>query len=120
MPSERSFARHLDASLVGPSTLYPGSSTPARAGETISLYGTGFGPISAGIVAGSSSQSGPLEGLLYCWVSGFSAKAAGALVSPGLYQINLTVPQGVPSGDNPVACVYAFYATFPGALVAVQ
>jgi uncharacterized protein (TIGR03437 family) len=113
-------ARHLDESLVGPSTLYPGLSTPAKVGETISLYGTGFGPVSAGIVPGSSSQSGPLGGLLYCWVSGFTAQVVGALVSPGLYQFNLTIPQGVTSGDNPVVCVYAFYATFPGALIAVQ
>src|SRR5262249_55066997 len=37
-------ARHLDFSLMGPSSLYPGSSTPARAGETIILVGSGFGP----------------------------------------------------------------------------
>jgi uncharacterized protein (TIGR03437 family) len=112
-------ARHLDATLMGPSNLYSGLSTPARAGETISLYGTGFGSVSPAIVAGSSSQSGTLR-QLSCWVSGFDAQAAGALVSPGLYQINLTVPQGVPAGDNPVVCVYAFYPTFPGALIAVQ
>lgn len=113
-------ARHQDASLVGPAGLYPGLSTPAQVGETISLYGTGFGPGSNGIVAGSATQSGTLQAQLFCFVSGVSAQAVGALVSPGLYQINLTIPNGVPSGDNPVSCLYAFYPTFPGALIAVQ
>jgi uncharacterized protein (TIGR03437 family) len=113
-------ARHVDASLVGPSALYPGFSTPAKPGETISLYGTGFGPIPDGIVPGSATQSGLLAGRLNCWAAGLTAQAVGALVSPGLYQINLTVPQGVPSGDIPVTCVYAEYPTFPGAIIAVQ
>jgi len=113
-------ARHLDASLVGPTSLYPGSSTPAKAGETISLYGVGFGAAST-VVAGSATQSGTLTiPAGYCWVSGISAQAAGALVSPGLYQINLTIPQSVPSGDNPVLCIQNFYPTFPGAIIAVQ
>lgn len=61
---------------------------------------------------------------LSCWVSELGAQAVGALVSPGLYQINLTIPQGVPNGDNPVFCIYATSGaenpTFPGALIAVQ
>ena len=113
-------ARHLDASLMGPSNLYPGLSTPAKAGETIALYGTGFGPVSPAIVAGSATQSGSMGSSLSCWIAGLNAPAVGALVSPGLYQINLTVPNGVPSGDNPVNCIYAFYPTFPGAVIAVR
>jgi uncharacterized protein (TIGR03437 family) len=114
-------ARHLDASLVGPTSLYPGSSTPAKAGETISLFGVGFGAGEGMVVAGSATQSIAItiqDGS--CWVSGIEAQAAGALVSPGLYQINLTIPHGVPSGDNPVLCIPTFYPTFPGAIIAVQ
>ncbi len=113
-------ARHLDGSIMAPASLYPGSSTPAKAGETIELYGTGFGPVPGGIVEGSATQSGNLGGSLSCWIAGVNAPAVGALISPGLYQINLTVPKGTPSGDNPVSCIYAFYPTFPGALIAVQ
>ena len=105
---------------MAPANLYPGSSTPAKAGEIIELYGVGFGNVPGGIVAGSATQTGSLNTGLSCWVSGLNAQAVGALVSPGLYQINLTLPKGVPSGDNPVVCIYSFYPTFPGALIAVQ
>ncbi len=115
-------ARHLDSSLMAPASLYPGSSTPAKAGETISLYGTGFGPpVGVALVDGSSTQSGDISTAgLSCWVSGLNAPAVGALASPGLYQINLMVPKSVPSGDNPLICIYNFFPTWPGALIAVQ
>ena len=35
-------ARHADQSLIGPANLYPGSSTPAKPGETVELYANGF------------------------------------------------------------------------------
>jgi uncharacterized protein (TIGR03437 family) len=116
-------ARHLDASLVGPATLYPGSSTPAKAGETISLYAVGFDRTGGTVlVAGSATQSGSFTiPAGYCWVSGISVdEVPSALVSPGLFQLNLTIPKGVPSGDNPVVCIDNFYPTLPGALIAVQ
>jgi len=105
--------------------LYPGVTTPAKARETILLYATAFGPPdptdpSSSVVAGSVTQSGKLPSDLSCWVYGLNAPAIGALVSPGLYQINLTIPKSVPSGDNPVTCINAFSSTFPGAVIAVQ
>ncbi len=117
-------ARHVNSTLIGPATLYPGYTTPAKVGETISIYGTGFGPPTNGtIVAGSAMQSGnllPEGGGLDCFVSGIHAVVVGALVSPGLYQFNITIPNGVKSGDNPVNCLYAVNPTSPGALIAVQ
>lgn len=75
-------ARHLDSSIMAPTNLYPGFSTPAKAGEIISLYGTGFGSVPGGIVAGSATQTGNLNTGLSCWVLGLNAPAVGALVSP--------------------------------------
>ena len=34
----------LNGSLIGPATLYPGTSTPAKPGETIVIYANGFDP----------------------------------------------------------------------------
>jgi uncharacterized protein (TIGR03437 family) len=113
-------AVHLDGTLVGPTSLYPGASTPAKPGEIISVYGVGFGnPMSGTIVAGSATQTGPLTSI-FCWVGGLTANSVGALISPGLYQINITIPNTVPSGDNLLNCLYNVQPTYGGALIAVQ
>jgi uncharacterized protein (TIGR03437 family) len=49
-------ATHVGGSLLGPTTLYPGSTTPAKPGETIVLYGNGFGPTSIAVVSGALTQ----------------------------------------------------------------
>jgi uncharacterized protein (TIGR03437 family) len=113
-------ARHLDFSFLGPTSL--GFTTPAKAGETIILvlYGLGL-PSGAPPAVGSATQSGSLPATPACWVSGFPAKVVGsALISPGLYQLNVTLPSGIATGDNPINCSYQGYPTSPGALSAVQ
>jgi len=116
-------ARHLDFSLMGPTTLYPGLSTPAKPGETIILVAYGFGASTnpgATLTEGSATQSGPLPFTPRCWISGLQANVAAALISPGLFQLNVTVPTQTPSGDNPIICVYPGFPMSPGALIAVQ
>jgi len=103
------FARHLDAaySLLGPITLYPGLSTPAKAGEKILLAGIGFGLPTTALVDGSSSQLGPLPAKPICFIGPNQATVTGAsVVSPGLYLLTVIVPNGTPSGDNLVTCTY--------------
>ncbi len=115
-------ARHIDAtsSFLGPASL--GFATPAKAGETIVLVLYGLGaPTGAAPAVGSATQSGSLPSTPQCWISGRPATIAGvALISPGLYQLNLTVPTQTTTGDNPINCSYQGYPTFPGALIAVQ
>src|SRR5579872_3207606 len=43
-------ATHLDGSLVGPTTLFPGATTPAAPGETVIIYANGFGPVNPPVV----------------------------------------------------------------------
>ena len=66
-------ATHADGKLLGPSTLYAGATTPAAPGETIVLYGLGFGPTSSAIVAGSATQSGTLSPLPTITIGGIAA-----------------------------------------------
>jgi uncharacterized protein (TIGR03437 family) len=116
-------ARHADkdSTLVGPASLYPGSSTPAKAGETISLYAAGFGLPATALVNGSSSQSGALPVLPVCQVGGVPAVVAFAgVVGPGLYQLNLTIPATAATGDNTVGCTYNGQTTPAGNLITVQ
>ncbi len=113
-------ARHLDTSFLGPTSL--GFATPAKAGETIVLVLYGLGaPTGAPPSVGSATQSGSLPSTPQCWISGRPAAVVGvALISPGLYQLNLTVPTQTTTGDNPISCSYQGYPTFPGTLIAVQ
>src|SRR5579885_1634639 len=50
-------ATHTNYSLLGPTSLYPGLSTPAHPNEQVVIFGTGFGLPSSAISPGSSSQS---------------------------------------------------------------
>jgi uncharacterized protein (TIGR03437 family) len=114
-------AEHANYSYLGPATLYPGLSTPAQDNEQIQTFAVGFGLPSTPITAGSANQSGSLTPLPVCTIGGNGAQVAFAgLISPGLYQLNLTVPSATPAGDNPVACTYGGSGTPAGDLISVS
>jgi uncharacterized protein (TIGR03437 family) len=115
-------ATHANDTLVGPATLYPGASTPAAPGETIVVYGSGFGiPAGAAIAAGSSTQSGTYSPQPTCTMSGVNASVGFAgLVDPGLVQLNVTIPSTAANGDNPIACTINGLTTPAGNVVTVQ
>ena len=103
-------AEHADGRLVGPTTLDPGMTTPAAPGETIVLYADGLGAVSGTIVPGSIVQSGTLLVTPAVQIGNDTisynadVKFVG-LISPGLYQINIVVPDSVPPGDNQIAII---------------
>lgn len=114
-------ATHAAGNLLGPTTLYPGLSTPARPTETIVLYAVGFGLPSTALVNGSATQSGALPANPVCQLGGNPVTVSFAgLIGPGLYQVNLIVPAAAATGDNPVSCTYGGTATSAGALITVQ
>lgn len=114
--------RHIaDGTLLGPASLYPGSTTPAKPGETIVLYANGFGSTSTAVVSGWMSQSGVLSPLPVITIGGAPAAVRFAgLVSPGEFQFNGVVPAGIPDGDQIVAATYNGAPTQSGAAVTVQ
>jgi uncharacterized protein (TIGR03437 family) len=113
-------ATHANGSLLGPASLYPGASTPAKVGEQVVVYGVGFGLPGSAIVNGSSTQSGSLPVLPVCQIGGVAAALSFAgLISPGLYQFNVTVPN-VASGDNAIGCTYGGASTPAGGVITVQ
>lgn len=95
-------AQHgADYSLVGPASLFPGASTPAKPGETVILYANGFGPTTPAAVSGALAQSGNPSPLPAVAIGGLAAEVQFAgLVSSGLFQINVVIPTNAPSGDN--------------------
>jgi uncharacterized protein (TIGR03437 family) len=86
--------------------------TPAKPGEPVAIYAVGLGLPSAPLKGGSASQSGSLPVLPSCQIGGDPAAVSfAALISPGLYQLNLTVPLGATDGDNTIGCTYRGSAT---------
>jgi len=114
-------ATHADGSYIGPASLYPGQSTPARPGETIILYANGFGPVSPAVVNGSATQSGQLAVKPVVTIGGISAPVQFAgLVAPGEFQFNVTVPADAGDGDQEVVASLGGFSTPRGIQLRVQ
>jgi uncharacterized protein (TIGR03437 family) len=112
---------HLNGTDVGPTTLYAGLTTPAQPGEEVVLYADGFGPTSAALIAGSSTQSGTLPTMPVVTIGGVQANIIYAgLVGPGLYQFNVYVPASTPNGDIPMTATFNGTSTQSGVVISVQ
>ncbi len=104
LADENAAAARNDGTLIGPPDLISGATTvPANPGEAILLFGTGFGPTSP---ASDPSRviDAPLPTATPVRVQIHHEQvpvASAALVSPGVYQFNITVPD-FPDGDYPV------------------
>lgn len=115
-------ALHANNTVVGPTTLVPNNSTPATPGETIVLFGTGFGPTTPAAVSGGVvSAAQPLiltPAILFDNVPGKVVFAG--LIATGVFQINVVVPSGVPDGDIPLVASTAGYSSPPLVLTTVR
>jgi uncharacterized protein (TIGR03437 family) len=112
---------HVNGSDLGPTSLFPGTTTPAAPGEVVVLYGNGFGNVSTPVVKGLTTQSGTLSPMPVIQIGGVTATVQFAgLISPGLYQFNVMVPTGAPNGDNSLSAQYNGQTTQSGVLLTVQ
>jgi uncharacterized protein (TIGR03118 family) len=112
-------ATHADGSLVGPSTT-PGAA-PAAPGETIVLYGTGFGATNPAATNQLITTALPLVTMPTITIGGTATTPIFAgLTYAGLFQINVTVPASTASGDVPVVALVGTTASPAGAVIAVQ
>jgi len=115
-------ATHADNSLVGNTSLYPGFSTPARGGEEIVLWATGFGPTTpptpSGQLVGSPAN---LANKVAVTIGGLPASVAFSGVTlSGVDQINVVVPTGLPSGDQAVVATIAGVQSQANAFITLQ
>jgi uncharacterized protein (TIGR03437 family) len=114
-------ATHADGTLVGPTTLFAGNSTPAKSGETIVLYATGLGLVSPALEGVVVTASAPTATTPVVTVGGVPATVTfSGLTFAGLYQINIVVPAGTAAGDNPVSLTIGGAKTQATALIAAQ
>ncbi len=104
LTQEHIMATDSNGGYVGPVGIASGViSVPARPGDTIILWGTGFGPANPAIAPGQAvANSSPLLNPVTIRIGQAKAQVVYAGMSGvGLYQFNTVVPD-LPSGDYPV------------------
>ena len=113
-------ATHADGSLIGPTTTT--GATPAAPGETIVLYGTGFGVTNPAAPEGKLITTAlPLATPPTITVGATAGQVTFAgLTYAGLYQINVTIPASTASGDVAVVALVGSIASPGTAVIAVQ
>jgi uncharacterized protein (TIGR03118 family) len=113
-------AVHADGSMVGP----PGANgvTPAKPGETIALYGSGFGATNPAIPHGMMVTTAlPLVTPPTITIGGTAVQPAFAgLSGPGEYMFRVTVPAAAADGDVPVVAQLGALTTQATLVIAVQ
>jgi adhesin/invasin len=102
------------------------STNPATAGDIVTMYCTGLGAVTGSVTAGSAAPSQPLAytvGTVSVTIGGQPAKVSFAGLAPGftgLYQIDATVPSGVPTGDQIPVVVTVAGVPSPVVTIAVK
>jgi uncharacterized protein (TIGR03437 family) len=106
------------AGTVNAITGYP--TVPAKPGDTIILFGTGFGPTTPPSPIGQMLNPAPLANPVTVKIGGITASTQFAgIVGPGLYQFNVVVPN-VQSGNNPVVATIAGNSSQANVFLTVQ
>jgi uncharacterized protein (TIGR03437 family) len=125
-------AEHFPSfNLLGPPSLdQPGYTfTAASPGEEVVIYATGFGQTNPAFtnqltntgLTGANPFPINLPSLPTVTIGNLPATVSFAgLVSPGLYQLNLTVPASAPAGDLPIVATYNGVTTQSTAVITVQ
>jgi uncharacterized protein (TIGR03437 family) len=104
---------------IGPSAA-PGV-RPAKAGENLTLWGTGFGPTTPNVPAGTIfSGAASLDDAVQVLIDGVAVTPNFAgLSAAGLYQFNIVAPNLTP-GDHKVTATIAGVTTADGIWLSTQ
>jgi len=109
--------------LVGPAGNSLGYKTvPARAGDSVVIFGLGFGPTNPAVPAGQffSGSAAALDPIQLT-INGITVTPSFAGMSaPGLFQINLTLPAGLGSGDQSISATVNGASTQSNVVIALQ
>ncbi len=115
------------ADVVANPAVVPGGQ-PAKPGDIVTLYGTGFGATNPAL------QAGQIASGLARLTDTVTVSIGGTLLGPddisyaglspqsisGLYQFNVRIPAGVPDGDAPVIVTIKGVTTQAGATIPVK
>jgi uncharacterized protein (TIGR03437 family) len=109
--------------IIGPTGTSLGYPTvAAKAGDTIALFGTGFGPTNPSVAPGQGfSEAAPTTNSVTLRINNVSITPTFAgLSGAGLYQINLTIPPGLSTGDVSVQATVGGVQTPSGVVISLQ
>jgi uncharacterized protein (TIGR03437 family) len=102
------------------------ASHPASAGDTLVIYCAGLGAVAPSVATGSAAPGSPpakASSAVTVTIGGQPAPVAFAGLTPtyaGLYQVNVTVPNGITAGPSVPVIVTAAGLSSPPVTVAVQ
>jgi len=102
------------------------TTTPAKPGDVIILWGTGFGPTSPSTPLGMQTPSTPTYNTataVSVKVGSKQATVYGAALAPGyagLYQVAIQIPAGLANGDYPVVTTIDGVSSPSTTLITVQ
>lgn len=129
-PGNYAVATHTDFSYAVENGTFTGLTTiPANPGETIILWGTGFGPTTPPFPVGTATPAAPplylTSNPVTVTIGGVAASVyqGAAFLSPGsasLYQVAVTVPPSLSAGDYPVVATIAGAQSPPTTMITVQ
>jgi uncharacterized protein (TIGR03437 family) len=114
--------------IIGPTGSSLGYPTKAaKAGDTITIFGVGFGQTSPPFPAGQPFPANPAlytipqSSNLSVTINGTPVPVGFAgLTLPGLFQFNVTIPSGLGTGDVPLSAIVGGVQTQPGVVISVQ
>jgi hypothetical protein len=100
---------------------YPYPAVAAKAGDIVELFGVGFGPTSPAVLAGQPfSGAAPTSNPVNLFIDNVSVTPSFAgLSSAGLFQINLTIPTGLGTGDVPLTATVGGVQTQSGVVISL-
>ena len=120
-------ATRQDFSLAVKNGTFPGTTTvPAKPGDVIILWGTGFGPTSPSTPVGvevPSSTAYNTANAVSVTVGGKTATVYGAALAAGfagLYQVAIQIPAALANGDYPAVATVSGAQSPSTTLITVQ
>jgi uncharacterized protein (TIGR03437 family) len=126
-PSDQVVATRQDYSYAVANGTFPGTTTtPAKPGEVLILWGTGFGPTNPTASQGEVTPSNATystDTLPTVTINNVSAKVYGAALAPGfagLYQVAIQVPTSLGNGNWPVVATIGGASSPSWMVLAVQ
>jgi uncharacterized protein (TIGR03437 family) len=124
--SQVAATRNADGTnAVKPGTFSGVTTTAAKPGDVLILWGTGFGATTPPVAAGIETPASPIANTspVTMTLGTTNVPVIYAILSPGfagLYQIAITVPSPLPDGDYPLVATIGGVASPSGVILSVK